>query len=386
MAKPRIVLIDFYTTGHHIHYFRDLLDGFQGLAMDYLIVAHPHFISSLPDSIPKMTISAEHIQRSTSLKRHWQAFLIYLRILYQIRKWHPTHIHFLFSDWHMPAIAMAWMLAHPKARPVLTVHWDDGVGMRPGQNIRKRILGSPKRFALLYLIRYAKAQVLVHHSVIAESLHSFGIGKEKISIIPYPVRPIKVLDEENKQQFREKKSVMGDNKLLLCFGATRFDKGADLAIQALKKLPDNYHLLIVGKPQYFQEQDLRQLAKEYKVENRLHLILRYIPDEEIPSIFNASDYIFLPYRKQFFGQSGPLTMAASIGKPIVSANLPILAATIHEFGLGLVFEPESVKDMVNALLRADQWQINSDNTKRFVVYHSPVNFSQLIYQNYLGVG
>lgn len=386
MAKPRVVLIDFYTSGHHIHYFRDLLDGFQGLAMDYLIIAHPQFLANLPYSIPKIAINAERIQKSKGLKRQWQTFLTCLRILYQVRKWHPTHIHFLFSDWHMPAIAMAWMLAQPKARLVLTIHWDDGVGMKLGQNMRKRILGLPKRFALLYLIRYAKARVLVHHSVIAESLHSFGIRKEQIGIIPYPVRPIEVLGEENRQRFREKITVGVDDKLLLCFGGTRFDKGADLAIQALKKLPDNYHLLIAGKPQHFQEQDLWQIAKRYKVESRLHLILCYIPDEEIPAIFNACDYAFLPYRKSFSGQSGPLTMAASIGKPVISVNLPVLAATIQEFNLGVDFDSENLNDMANVLLNMGKWQTNTENTNRFTAYHSPANFSRLIYQNYTKMG
>lgn len=60
---------------------------------------------------------------------------------------------------------------------------------------------------------------------------------------------------------------------------------------------------------------LENLAAELAIESNIRWDLRYIPDEQVPVLFQSADIVAFPYRE--IDQSGVLMTASQFGKPIV---------------------------------------------------------------------
>lgn len=69
------------------------------------------------------------------------------------------------------------------------------------------------------------------------------------------------VSKENIIAFRKSIGLESKSILQLCFGGTRYDKGADIAVNALGHLDDKYHLLVAGKEECSTFKSLNQIAK-----------------------------------------------------------------------------------------------------------------------------
>ena len=137
--------------------------------------------------------------------------------------------------------------------------------------------------------------------------------------------------------------------MLLCFGGTRRDKGADLAIAALAHADADLKLIIAGAEQDFDRNALQQMATLHGVEKNLLLQLGHVADSDVFELFCAADVALFPYRSMFSGHSGPLVIAGSLGVPVVAADVPVMAETVGRFKLGRIFRAGSVTALAHAL-------------------------------------
>ncbi len=383
-SRPRVFLIDLYFQGHHDHYIKDLLAGFEGINIEYRLAAPPQLLEQLDiDKKNAIPIDGnEALLKLSGIKRQIKAYQEFAYLLERSKEWQPTHIHFLYGDWHTVAIALAWKMIQPKSKPIITIHSSMSLGLGKNVEFISRIRRMPHRIGFNWLIKRAGARAVVHHKIIADDI-SVIADKKFIGIVPYPVNQsickMRGIQTTIKSQF----GIPETSKLILCFGETRYGKGADLAVNALSKLPSNFQLLIAGAQKYFTTRDLSLIAEKCGVKDRVHFIPRYLTNEQTTAVFQSSDILLLPYRKEFSGQSGPLTMAASIGKPIACADLPVLSSMIIDFQLGKVFLAENVESMAEACKSLETWQENRVNTQKFIEYHSPNHFAQEVYKNYL---
>ena len=173
---------------------------------------------------------------------------------------------------------------------------------------------------------------------------------------------------------RDRLGIAPGTLLALAFGGTRADKGCDLAIRALAHLPEHHHLLVAGPAETFGTEALRTLALECGVGDRVHLVLDYIPEEEVGAYFAAADCVVLPYRRKFAGQSGPLFIAAALGLPVVASDVGVLGETVRAYRLGLLFEPERPQALADALLEVHRAAPTPD-TASFLHDHSLERFA-----------
>src|SRR4030067_133239 len=101
--RPRVILIDLYSIGHHSPYIQDLITGFNGLNIDYLVAAPPQLLDQLGIN-EKNTIPIDwdnNVSKLSGIKRQIKSSKIFIKLIKQTVDWQPTHIHFLFTDWHM---------------------------------------------------------------------------------------------------------------------------------------------------------------------------------------------------------------------------------------------------------------------------------------------
>jgi len=122
----------------------------------------------------------------------------------------------------------------------------------------------------------------------------------------------------DKLEAHEKLSIPSDKKQILFFGLIRDYKGLDLLIKAMPDLPENYNLTIAGEV-YGTFNEYQKIITSLGLEERVHLHLKYIPDEDVKLFFSMADVVALPYRSAT--QSGIVAIAKHFSKPVVATDV-----------------------------------------------------------------
>jgi glycosyltransferase involved in cell wall biosynthesis len=121
-----------------------------------------------------------------------------------------------------------------------------------------------------------------------------------------------------------------------------------LIAKALKYLPEDIHLVLVGKETQYTEQ-IHTFAKTEKLESRIH-ILHGIPFTDLPAVYWCAEVFAYPSRYEGFGI--PILEA-------LNSRLPVVAATgscLEEAGGpdSLYVNPDSAEEMAQAINKAMQ--------------------------------
>jgi glycosyltransferase involved in cell wall biosynthesis len=139
-------------------------------------------------------------------------------------------------------------------------------------------------------------------------------------------------------------------RVLLMFGKIRRYKGVDIALEALKHLPQMAEpvvLLVVGGGDDNNEAYLKQLNEYVRKENLVSNVTFYtefVPDKDIELFFRAADLLLLPYREGDF-QSGVLFLAYRFGLPVIVSDVGSLPEDVEKDVTGLVFRSEDPMDL-----------------------------------------
>jgi glycosyltransferase involved in cell wall biosynthesis len=142
-----------------------------------------------------------------------------------------------------------------------------------------------------------------------------------------------------------------------------FGKGLDLLLEAFTQLPSNYWLLVAssssGVNYNFDPLSLN-------AERVLHLN-EFIPEEQVPILFSASNLVCLPYRKTYEGgTSGVLVQAALANRPICAPDMKPFSEVIEKFNVGVTFEAENIQSMLEALTLIDSQSASSAGWNRYL--------------------
>lgn len=123
--------------------------------------------------------------------------------------------------------------------------------------------------------------------------------------------------------------------IFLCIGFIQPHKGFDRTIRAFNTIENNkMQLYVVGSlrvnwgDNIVYLQNLRTLAEE---NSNVHLIEKYVSDEEFDMWIGASDVIIIPYREIW--SSGVLGRAKLFKKPVIASNVGGLQDQLSEADL-----------------------------------------------------
>ena len=172
-------------------------------------------------------------------------------------------------------------------------------------------------------------RVVVHSQRAVEELGELGVEARRI---PHPVFLAP----------RELRPPSG--KTLLFFGLLREYKGLDVLVRALPEMPEA-RLVVAGDP-LDPVEPIRALASELGVADRIEWYLRFIPDEEVVTLMEASAVVVLPYRQ--LDSSGVLATAIGYGRPVVVTDVGSLGEIVREFGAGKVIPPDDERALAQA--------------------------------------
>lgn len=201
------------------------------------------------------------------------------------------------------------------------------------------------RWLTSFQFRYCNGAVTQSGTVSQQFAEHFpGIPE---SLIPHPVyehfgKPLPRPDAR-------RKIGIGSGPVLLFFGFVRKYKGLDLLLEAmpaiLEKIPDA-RLLVVGE--YFEDQtEYQQLIERLGIAERVDVVDRYIPNEEVPVWFSAADLLVLPYRSAT--NSGIVQIGYNFSLPSVVTDVGSLSEVVVDGHSGIVIpdaEPQTLADAV----------------------------------------
>jgi len=142
-----------------------------------------------------------------------------------------------------------------------------------------------------------------------------------IQITPLPVYHSFKSPGINQSQAKAHLGLPANHPVILFFGFVRPYKGLTILIDAFNlniKNGLNAHLLIVGEFWEDKEPYLRQIQK-YGLQDRIQIIDKYIPDDEVAFYFKCSDVFVAPYVGGT--QSAALKTALGFGLPVVATDI-----------------------------------------------------------------
>ena len=84
---------------------------------------------------------------------------------------------------------------------------------------------------------------------------------------------------------------------------------------------------------------------------QVHLIDRFIDDDEIPGIFAGNGMAVLPYTF-FYGQSGALAHAMEYGLPVVASDVGGLGESVRKWKVGRCVAPDDPKALAEGIRMA----------------------------------
>jgi glycosyltransferase involved in cell wall biosynthesis len=156
-------------------------------------------------------------------------------------------------------------------------------------------------------------------------------------------------------QARRDLGLPADAAVVLWFGIIRKNKRLDLAVETLAALPGRYHLVIAGHPAELDPDAIATMIDRSGVTDRVHPVLRYLDEDEIPTFFSAADVLLATHDATFLSASGPVADARSYRLPVVVTDTGQLGHYVRAFGVGRASppQPEAYAAALVSLLEGD---------------------------------
>lgn len=146
-----------------------------------------------------------------------------------------------------------------------------------------------------------------------------------------------------KKECKEKLHILSEKKIVLFFGAIKPYKGLDNLIKAMRGL--NCFLLIAGHADgNFKKYE--KLLEDNEID--CECMVDFIPENEIPYVFQVADLAVLPY-VEFHSQSGVLLQIAKYGIPYVSTDVGPFKSYAEKYGNGYICKENSIKGIHDAI-------------------------------------
>jgi glycosyltransferase involved in cell wall biosynthesis len=189
-----------------------------------------------------------------------------------------------------------------------------------------------ERLEAVFAKAYALADRLICHSedVKKQLQERFGVASQKIAVVPHG--PLFY-------DFAPSKKGAGDLPLVLWQGIIFPYKGLDFLLEAWKRLMDEgvrAQLSISGTGSEEMTRAIEEKTKALGVTESVQLDFRYVPVEEMLSMYASADVVVYPYKA--VTTSGALLTGLAQGKAIVATDLPYFRHALEEGKLGRLVE------------------------------------------------
>jgi D-inositol-3-phosphate glycosyltransferase len=153
-----------------------------------------------------------------------------------------------------------------------------------------------------------------------------------------------------REEARDRLGIAHDAEVLLFFGFVRHYKGLDTLLEALPGVVERHPRLqlIVAGEFYEPEQLYRDRVQHLGLADHVRFENHYIPGDDVPLYFGATDLVVQPYRSAT--QSGVAQLSFGFGVPVLTTDVGGLAEAVPHGRAGLIVPPEDVEALSNAIV------------------------------------
>ena len=167
-----------------------------------------------------------------------------------------------------------------------------------------------------------------------------------VEVVPYGVDLV-VFDPTSRAKRRDEARLrlgVGESRVILIIGNDLHKKGADVAVAALRRLPEDVVLAAGGR---FDENQLVEIARSQGVESRVNL---WPHTRDVMDYFAAADILVAPSREDAFHE--PALEALACGVPLVVSSRAGVAELLENERHALILtDPEDPKELAAAVTR-----------------------------------
>jgi len=230
---------------------------------------------------------------------------------------------------------------HKKVKSVVSIH--DLIFLRYPEfyNLIDRWI---YRWKFKRACRVADKIIAVSECTKRDIISFFHIPEEKITVVYQGCHQQfrETVTNEKKQEIREKYRL--PHSFLLYVGSIESRKNLLLAVKALSRLPENIHLVAVGKATPYQTK-VEAYAQQSGLESRFH-IRNNFSFSDLPAVYQSATAFIYPSFFEGFGI--PVIEALSCGVPVIAATGSCLE---EAGGTGSFYvNPEDDKELANRIL------------------------------------
>lgn len=263
-----------------------------------------------------------------------------VRLVRRLRAWRPDVIHF---QWLPLPVIDRWFLPRLRrlAPLVLTVHDTEPFQGSPSSPLQL--------WGFLDALRHFDGWIVHTEFSRWELVRRTGLPEDRVFVVPHGA-----LDYYRRLWDTARRETAGngppDALRILFFGLIKPYKGLDLLVEALARLPDDLRrtvrLDVIGLPR-MDVRPIQARARALGVGENIRWDLRFVPEAEIPGIFESATVVALPYRR--VDQSSVLMAAVAFGKPVVATRVGGFAEVIRDGIHGLLVDPGDPDGLARAL-------------------------------------
>lgn len=264
----------------------------------------------------------------------------YRRFVKDIEALDPDIVHIVFEI-RVPFLLVSQL--HRKYPIVTTIHEPRPIL----HTVLRTVLLNPIQEANCKLIMKSSDKVIVHGQSHRQYLLAKRIPAHKIRIVQHGVfssfAPLR--NDEVKTQSGN----------ILFFGRITPYKGIEYLIEAGKLIEQQFpkvNITIAG------EGDFDKYKELIKEDNHFTIYNRFIPDNEVATLFQRASIVVLPYTDG--SQSGIISIAGSFKKPVVATDVGNFSEMVEDGTTGLLVPPKNARALAEAITKL----LNNDKLRQ----------------------
>jgi glycosyltransferase involved in cell wall biosynthesis len=152
-----------------------------------------------------------------------------------------------------------------------------------------------------------------------------------------------------------------DARLMVQYGFVSRHKGHQVAVDSLRRLPERYHLAVVGgvhpmsPGDGYYESVLRSLGRRPEIAKRVRLT-GWVPAEEAGRYAAAADVMVLPYVDDNLVTSAAMMWALAASRPVVATKISAFREIAAEGKCLELVDPHAPRELADAVLRVERDQ------------------------------
>ena len=208
-------------------------------------------------------------------------------------------------------------------------------------------------------------------------LHSKKEAADLLGIVPDAKYAINMHPTYSAYKMGNAKRQTGETSGLnmLFFGFVRPYKGLDVLLRAMRTLPDDVRLSVVGdfggsRPEY------DRLMEEGNLSDRVSIREGFVPDSEVEQYFADCDVVVLPYIEAT--QSGIAQIALGLEKPVIVSDAGGLPEVVTDGVTGVLCKAGDVDSLSQAVRRFMALRADTDFEKNIREYSERFSWPHMV--------